>query len=296
MYPLIIEIITGAAAGGALTWLLRNWISERLKQSISHEYSAKLENLKNELNGKLEAIKHTYEVSQLRTSLFFDHQRTAFAEILAAVAEINQKWWENYDPDVGLTESVPSEPYRALQALYVKHQLFLDSESIMAIELLFEIYRDSLPIYDGEESHDRDPHGPYEKANYLQPRLAALFQQKIGIATNSRAVRQLALLGAINILNRYDFSDIELPARGALKLDPSDSAAEAVMKAERNISELLKKMHTFQKHLQTETAFLHEAEASLSRYISVLENTEPNWALQGTPPPSHASVMEIKRH
>lgn len=270
MDALLTEIASGAVAGGTISWLLRGWISERLKQSISHEYSAKLEGLKNELNAKLESLKHSYEISQLRTSLFFDHQRTAFAEILAKVAEVNQKWWNGYDPEVGLTEPVPSAPYRELQGLYIKHQLFLDQDSIMALELLFEIYRESFPIGDGEELHHRDPRGPYDRAEYVQPRLAALFQKKIGVASDARGVRQLALLGSIGILNRYHFVQIELPVRGALKLDLSDGASEAVMRAERHLPELLEKLHSFQQYLQTETSFFHEAEASLGRYLSVL--------------------------
>jgi hypothetical protein len=273
MYSLLIDLIPGAVAGAVISWLLRGWIAERLKHAIAHEYSAKLENLKNELNGKLESLKHSYEVSQLRTSLFFDHQRAAFAEILAKSAEVNQKWWDTYEPEVGLMEPVPSTPYQELKALYVKHQLFLDSDSIMAMELLFEIYRESFPFNDGEKLHHRDPRGPHDKAEYLQPRLAALFQKKIGVATDARAVRQLALLGGISILNRYHFASIGLPTEGALKLDTSDGAAEAVMKAERNLRELLEKMRAFQSYLQTETAFFHEAEASLSRYLAVLDQS-----------------------
>ena len=271
---LFAELIPGAVAGAAIAWLLRGWISERLKQSIGHEYSAKLENLKNELNAKLETVKHGYEVHQLRTSLFFDHQRAAFAEILAKVAEINQEWWERgYEPEVGLTTPVPSVPYRELKALYFKHQLFLDSDSIMAMELLFEIYRDSFPFDDGSggEPIERDVRGPYDNAEYLQPRLAALFQRKIGVAVDTRAVRQLALLGSVRILNRYHFADVELPVHGDLKLRGSDGAAEAVMKAERNFDELLGKMRKFQKYLQTETAFFHEAEASLGRYLAIFD-------------------------
>jgi hypothetical protein len=43
------------------------------------------------------------------------------------------------------------------------------------------------------------------------------------------------------------------------------------MKAERNSEELLKVMRRFQSYLQNDTAFFHEAEASLGRYISVLD-------------------------
>lgn len=272
MFSFLAEILPGATAGAVISWLLRGWISERLKQSISHEYSAKLENLKNELNGKMEAVKHTYEVHQLRTSLFFDHQRAAFAEILEKIAEVNQEWWDKgYDPEMGLTTPMPSIPYKQLKDLYFKHQLFLDSDSIMAMELLFDIYQDSFPFQEGKEVHNRDPREPYDMAEYLQPRLAALFQQKIGVAKDVRAARQLAMLGAIRILNHYHFPDIALPVKGPLTLGPFDGAAQAVMKGEKHTQELIEKLRSFQNYLQNETGFFHEAESSLGRYLSILD-------------------------
>lgn len=276
---LLADVLPGAVSGAALVWLLRGWITERLKQSISHEYSAKLESHKNELDAKLQAIKHQYEVNQLRTSLFFDHQRNAFAEILAKIAETNREWWQRgYEDDVGLIEPVPTELYRQVKDLYYKHQLFLDSEAVMAMELVFTIYQDSFPFNDGSGNDpvSRDVREPYDNSEYLQPRVAALFRQKLGVAADPRAVRQIALLGAIRILNRYHFQDIGLPVSGSLKLIGSDGAAEAVMKAERHLPELVEKMRAFHGYLQTETAFFHEAETSLAHYLSVLDATPPS--------------------
>ena len=107
---IILNIISGGATGALLVWLLRGWISERLQQSIRHEYSQKLENHKAELNTRIQAIQHENQIQQLRTSLFFDHQRNAFASLLAKIAEVNQVWIENeYTEEEGLTGPVPYE-------------------------------------------------------------------------------------------------------------------------------------------------------------------------------------------
>jgi len=268
------QVIPGAVAGGALAWLVRNWISERLRHSISHEYSQKLETHKNELELRVQSLRHDFEVHQLRTSLFFDHQRIAFGEILSKIAQINAEWWRTgYENDVGLVDPVPSGQLRELRELYYKHQLFLDSESLMAMELLFEIYRDSLPFDAGcgEGPQPRDVREPYDNAEYLHPRIAALFQSKIGVSSDQRAVRQIALLGSIRIMNNYHFSDIQLPVGGPLKLAKPERAAEAVMKAERHINLLLPNLRRFHSYLTTETSFFHEAELSLGRYLAVLD-------------------------
>ena len=271
---IVSQILPGAAAGAALAWLARNWISERLRQSISHEYSQKLETHKNDLEIRVQSLRHAFEVHQLRTSLFFDHQRSAFAELLSKIAQVNDEWWKiGYEDDVGLIEPVPSALFRELRDLYYKHQLFLDTESVMAMELLFEFYRDSFPFDDGcgNGAQSRDPREPYNNAEYLQPRIAALFQSKIGVSSERRSARQIALLGSIRIMNHYHFSDIQLPVSGPLKLENPERAAEAVMKAERHFDILLPNLRKFHKYLLNETGFFHEAELSLGRYLAVLD-------------------------
>jgi hypothetical protein len=110
----ILSIVSGGATGALLVWLLRGWISERLQQSIRHEYSQKLENHKAELNTRIQAMQHENQLQQLRTSLFFDHQRNAFAAFLTKIAEVNQAWIEKeFEDEIGLTGPVPYEAVHA---------------------------------------------------------------------------------------------------------------------------------------------------------------------------------------
>jgi hypothetical protein len=140
----LLSILSGGISGGILVWLLKGWISERLKQSIRYEYAEKLESYKTELNSKIESFKHENQVSRLRTSLFFDHQREAFASIIAKIAEVNIKWMENFDPDEGLYERVPEKGYREFTDLIHKHQLFLDEECLIAVSLVENAYSSSI--------------------------------------------------------------------------------------------------------------------------------------------------------
>jgi hypothetical protein len=279
LLTIAVQALPGAAAGGVLVWLLRSWMSERLRQSISHEYSQKLESHKNELELRVQSIRHEFEIHQLRTSLFFDHQRSAFAELLSKIAQVNSEWWRTgYEDEVGLIQPVPTPLLRELRNLYYKHQLFLDSECIMAMELLFDVYRDSFPYDDGSgnEPRARDVRGPYDNAEYLQPRIASLFQGKIGMSLDRKPAQQIALLESIRLLNRYHFSGIQLPVGGPLRLGDAERAAEAVMKAERHIDLLLPHLRRFHSHLLTETGFFHEAESSLGRVLAVLDRQVPH--------------------
>ena len=273
----ILSILSGGAAGALLVWLLRGWISERLQQSIRHEYSHKLETHKAELNTRIQAIQHENQLQQLRTSLFFDHQRNAFAGILAKIAEVNQTWVDKeFDRDEGLTGPVPYEAYKQLRAAYYQHQLFLDASCIAAMELVFDCYSDSFPIDNGSGGppQSRDVDAAYEAIQYLQPRLAELFQSRIGVTVSGQAERDIALLGAIRLVNRYHFTEIELPAKGSLKLTYRDRPADAVSKAEDNLDELVSKLRQFQEYLRRDGGVFHEAAMKTTRYLGMLTTAQ----------------------
>jgi hypothetical protein len=269
-----LNILSGAAAGAILVWLLRGWISERLKQSIRHEYSQKLETYKAELNSRIQALQHENQLNQLRTSLFFDHQRNAFSSLLAKIAKVNQKWIdEEHDGDIGLTGPVPSDAYQELRNLYYEHLLFLDTSCLAALQLIFECYVDSFPFDDGTGAppHLANVEGAYEGVEYLRPRIAELFQQKIGISENDFAKREIASFGAIKLLNHYHFSDIELPVTGALKLTSRDQPADAVAKAQEHINELRSKLKELHAYLGLKHGVFHEARTKASRYLDMLQ-------------------------
>jgi hypothetical protein len=268
----VLSMLSGGAAGALLVWLLREWISERLQQAIRHEYSQKLENHKAELNTRIQAIQHENQLQQLRTSLFFDHQRNAFAGLLAKIAEVNQTWIDKeFVEDEGLTGPVPYEDFKDLRATFYKHQLFFDNACLAAIELVLDSYQDSFPFDDGSgRKQNRDVRAAFEAVQFLQPRLAELFQNRIGVSTLRRAEYEIALLGAIKLLNGHHFDEIGLPPDGSLKLDRRDEPAEAVAKAEAHCEELLVKLQEFEVYLKREGAWLHEAALSTRRYLDIL--------------------------
>jgi hypothetical protein len=272
----ILSILSGGTTGALLVWLLRGWISERIKQSIQHEYSQKLETHKAELNTRIQALQHENQLQQLRTSLFFDHQRNAFAGILAKIAEVNQTWInKEYEDEVGLTGPVPYEAYKELRTMYSQHQLFLDNSCLAALDLIFECYVDSFPFDDGSGGPpiQRDVETAHEGVEYLQPRIAELFQRKIGMSENDLAMREIALFGAIKLLNHYHFSDIQLPVTGVLKLTSRDQPADAVAKAQEHINELVSKLKDLHDYLGREHGMFHEARTKASRYLGMLEST-----------------------
>lgn len=269
----LLSLLSGGLGGAVLVWLLKGWISQRLKQSIKYEYSEKLESYKTDLNAKVEAIKHENQVSQLRTSLFFDHQRNAFAALITKIAFINKKWVERYDPEEGLFVPVPFDLYRELEALLYEHQLFLDDECLLAMTLAMDAYRSSFPFDDGsgDPPHQSDSMPAMNFVEYLQPRIASIFRSKIGIQSDLNHLREIAILSGIRLINSCHFQEISIPPKGVLKTKEPHNAADMVALGEANLAELKDKLREFDEYLSRDGGYFHEAQLKVKQCLKVLE-------------------------
>jgi hypothetical protein len=270
---LLLSLFSGSLGAGILIWLFRGWISERLKQSIQHEYSEKLESYKTDLNSKIEAIKHDNQVSQLRTSLFFDHQRNAFAALITKIAQINKEWIKKYSPETGLYAPVPYKQHKELEELFYEHQLFLDDDCLLAMTLAMDAYFNSLPYDDGSGAppHQCDAMPILEFLEYLQPRMASIFRSKIGVQSDLNQLRELAILAAMKLVNSYHFIDVDIPPKGILRIKKLHAAVDMVSLGEANFEELNDKLKAFDEYLNREGKFFHEAQFKVKQCLRVLE-------------------------
>jgi hypothetical protein len=131
--------------------------------------------------------------------------------------------------------------------------------------------RRSFPVDDGTgQVHHRDRREPYDNLEFLQDRLPEVFQEKIGLSVSGRAKMEVALLGAIHLLNRYHFAKVGLPVKGALQLTYRDSPGDALRKAEDNRADLILKLIEFQDYLSRDTTCFHEATTAVGRYLQML--------------------------
>ncbi|HHP0467500.1 TPA: hypothetical protein ACRZZI_005176 [Vibrio harveyi] len=268
----IISFILGSSGGGIVVWLCKDWLSTRLKQSISYEYSQKLEAYKTDLNKTVLEMQHSNQINHLRTSLFFDHQREAFSEIITKLYDIKVDWYEDYDPDEGLAKPVSFELYKELKQLVSKHQIFLDGDMLIAIELLLSAYSSSFPFDDGSgQLVDQDVSEAERVSDYIVTRLHSVFKNKIGVTDDSNAIYEIALLGSIMSLNNYSFSEIGLPVKGALRIPKiSNSPADWVRQAEDNLSGLNDKLEKFDNYLGTQ-GFFNDEQRRISSYRAILK-------------------------
>lgn len=85
MLDTIIWIFAPTALSAAIVWLLRSWISERLRYSIENEYKIKLEAYKNELS-----INSNKEIENLKTrlSILASEHAVRYAKLQEKRAEV----------------------------------------------------------------------------------------------------------------------------------------------------------------------------------------------------------------
>lgn len=267
-------ILVVLALTGAIFYALRLTLQHSISTGIKLAADKQLEELKSDLRSQVESIRHEYQLAQIQTSLLFEHKRTAFASLLARIAEVKREWHKSgYEPDVGITNKVPNDQYNKLIDTYYEYQLFLDTDCLAATELVLNALQSSLPWDDGSGNlQASDCEAAYNRLEYLQPRVAGLFQEKLGIDVSRRAKEEIALLGAILLLNRYHFPDIGLPVKGNLKLDSQDFPADAVEKAKTNKPELTTKLEAFGEYLRKGGGVFHEAQTDISRCIAMLNS------------------------
>ncbi len=261
-------------SAGVIYYALRVATKQSITSAINFVADKQLEQLKSELTTRIECIRHEYQLTQLKTSLFFEHQRTTFAEILAQIADVKEEWfnsgWEEY---VGITAPVPQKQYKKLLNTYYKNQLFLDGDCLAAVELILDALRKSFPRDDGSGNMlPQDCDAAYERLEYLHPRIIEIFQEKLGFTTSGQAKKEMALFGAILLLNSFSFRDIDLLDKDTLQLTARYRPAEVVAKAEENRYKVVEKLKEFQAYLRSGRSGVGcYAVTDISRYLAILE-------------------------
>lgn len=276
--PLEVQTVIVSAATSSITlWLGKEWLSTRLKASISHEYSEKLQEHKKAMDGelnqqqsildaRLQEVRLRHEITQTRTTLFFDHQVAAFGKLLEQLSWTIDTWHSSRQQESGYLPPAPLEARTKVNSLIREHQLFLDSDCQAALEIVTDSYRRSLNYNDGSgaPSHAQDTEARLEDVEYLQPRIAALFQKKIGVEYDRYALRQIGLIGAIRLAATRRVNTDQWPAmQYILSADPED----AVGLAEENFSQVQDFLDSL-----SETMGSYSEHLKLKRYISLINS------------------------
>jgi hypothetical protein len=176
-----------------------------------------------------------------------------------------------FEIDEGIVDPVPKEQYQKLLDTYYEQQLFLDSDCLVAVELAIGALQASLPFEDGDRTkHARDCDLAFRRLEYILPRVASVFQEKLGLLASTRAKLELATLGAVLLLNQYHFREIALPVMGNLKIQANDWPADIVARGEANREELLRRLDEFGCYLREGQGIFHEAATDITRYTAML--------------------------
>ena len=111
MEHLVVEIlavvVTSGAASGAVVFLTKSWISERLKGAISHEYNTKLASFKSQIKSENDtelerykaklAVQNSEHIERVRADLQIAHAKrdVEFRHLHAKIAEVIAEVYAN---------------------------------------------------------------------------------------------------------------------------------------------------------------------------------------------------------
>ncbi|HVU47671.1 MAG TPA: hypothetical protein VHD85_16190 [Terracidiphilus sp.] len=137
---IVSSIAAGGAAGAALFWIFRSWISERLKASIQHEYEQKLETLKNQL-------RHDTERSLTQYGLIYKECLDVYSGTYARLAAFDRRvrdyvsFWGDLGDERALRRQEAAKALTEVQAYILPKRIFLPEHLVMQIEgLIHELY------------------------------------------------------------------------------------------------------------------------------------------------------------
>ena len=87
---IIASIVSAALTSGALLWLTKTWLSERLRNSIQHEYSQQLETykakLKSESDVSLERLRADLQIASAKRNIEYNRIHEKRLEIISELS------------------------------------------------------------------------------------------------------------------------------------------------------------------------------------------------------------------
>ena len=95
---IVASIISSAVVSGLVVWLLREWISVRLKNSIKHEYNRKLEEIRNEYSKELarlnSALQESIDFKATRFRFVYERKISALCEGFGRLVKLERSLGE----------------------------------------------------------------------------------------------------------------------------------------------------------------------------------------------------------
>ena len=227
---------------------IKKAIDESIKNRFDLLKEKEIEKLRADFNTVLEAAKHQYQIDQLRTSYFLDHQKNIFSEILHELTHVSNDIEKSYDFEESTFRWPPKDLYERTNKVFLQGILFLNKRILLIKDLFL---RTLITIQPKEEPGGRT-HMPDNKTVifalneqlYLIESLAELFQSMIGLTAKKDVFRDLAIYGTIILINEFHFAS-HFPTKGRFKKTNFDSVRALILEGKEHLSELTGELDKF---------------------------------------------------
>ena len=80
---ILVSAVAGGVCSGAIVWLFKSWISERLKNAIAFEYAEKLKAVEHGYDQQLEKLRAQLQSDSLKAKEELEHDRKIFEKLMS---------------------------------------------------------------------------------------------------------------------------------------------------------------------------------------------------------------------
>lgn len=177
----ITSVVSSALVSGAVVWLSKTWISERLKNAIKNEYDQKLETHKAELKAandiELEKLRSSLNIlaieRRIEYSKLYEKRADAITEVYALLNDV-YTWIQEYTKvfvpagDLSIEErrEKARESYNKFITVYSHNRIFIPAKTADCIDALNNNFRQV--FYDFFYGIDQKPKGAGNSDKWIE--------------------------------------------------------------------------------------------------------------------------------
>ena len=234
-------IIASLGGSGIIIFSLSNWLgkvwAERLMQSEKMKFAK-----------EIDEIRHRFSIEQNKLFIIHENQKDSFRRVIKGMYDCTR--YLAQEPDVAW-EPTDNKKSEKLSEILLQEALFIGADCEHALRIFQMVLQSTIYHYDfNPDPGDRKLRQSYEQLNFISERIIEYFRLRIGISEEVDPLKDVFMIGACLILNRYHFREAGLPTEGIFKIELNQGPSELVSIAKENKNQLEQEILNFINYLE----------------------------------------------
>jgi len=254
----VLGYLGGLSVVGTLLYVM---LKKTLERAVDSRFDA-----------RLEKVKHELQLEQEKMSVVYENQKDSLRKVLIATHNATEAIERRIDGEGGDWLPISETNENDFSRVVSEEALFMDNSSDHALRLFRERMGTAVQyqeIYPSSEKVSR----AYNQMKFISDRLAEHFRIRVGLEPSTvEPLLDVKLLGACCLINRFHFSEFDMPTRGPLKFQENSDAAQLIAIVRENPELLKSELSKLKRAISSKySSFFFEALTEVDRYIRMLD-------------------------